>query len=1435
MKQRMQTKNRLLSLLLAAALVIVPMLTGLRALAEEAPAGYFTLSVEKFTLGQGYLKEPAEIPFYQGETVGRALARVLGTGNFKNSGVVGSENDTITYLSAIKDEDDREPNPPAYIKDLAGELGSRQAEGWLGEKDYASFSGWMYSVDNVSPAVGMGGYALKSGAVVRIQFTLAMGDLNGPADAKNVDRGQLAKRIAFVNSADNKDALLSDAAVKAAYDNANAVMTDLTKDQQQVDDAAAKLKAALPKTDSHTLTYDLNGGAGELPVDANVYQKGEYATLASDKGMYCLEDKFFANWNTRPDGTGAAYQPGDSLRFEDEDVTLYAIWDDEYAITYDANVENGGGDSKAPTDTNVYFPGKTVTVKRISSSKPETGKVFKEWNVKPDGTGEGYQPNSSITMKSGGITLYAIWEDGFKVTYDANGGTGTVPSDTVWYLEGAQATVKSTTLIQGDQVFKEWNTKADGTGESIAPSSKLAVPKGGVTLYAQYGAAAKVTYDANGGTGTVPTDTKAYLVGGTFSVKSGSSLKLGTDKMFKEWNLKPDGTGDSYKAYDSVQMLENGVTLYAIYVTGYRVSYDLNGGQGTRPEDKNLYLSGGTAYLKSGTSLTKGEDQLFKEWNTKPDGTGDGYLSSKSMTVPEGGVTLYAIYDQGYTLTYDANGGTGSVPVDEKYHLAGEYLYLTYTASKLPAAPEGKVFLGWSLDPAGESGVDVKLKEFPAKNTTVYAIWGDGIKLSYEIGAGTGETPTVDKLMGGYKDTFHYTDRGSKITPPEGLALKEWNTAADGSGIAVTPGQGLDLTLLPGQLKVTLYAIYAPQFQVIYDANGGEGAPEESSAVFPGNTVTLSKETPAKDGAEFRRWNTKPDGTGIEYKPGDKITLGDQDVTLYARWSKNAVRYDANGGENPPVDPELYVPNAPVKAQDVGSMAAAGKRFVCWNTKADGTGVSYLPGDTLRIGKGDLTLYAVWRANEVEKELAEHLAYLYKAVPQPGIGTTKGDWSVTALARGRFDVPRSYYEGYYTRVAVELAEADGVLSASKYTEYARVILGLTAAGYDPSQVAGYNLFDNLADYDKVVEQGVNGLASALLALDSRDDSLNQAGNIRQRYVDGILAAEIQGGGWSLMGDKADPDITAMALQALAPYQEQEAVRAAVERGVNCLSAMQDANGRFIGVDGENAESSAQVVIALSTLGINPKSDERFVKENGNALSALQAYALPGGGFKHLLNGEADDMATDQGILALTAYDRLINGENTLYDMTDAERVENPDKAAAEAILKQAKADASEELSSYKNPADYRAAQQKQLEQELQKGLAAIEQAASVEEVASALAAAKSAMDSIPTDEQLTEQENSSSSKPQPGPDDSSQQTPSENPGESSSGGEQNSDETSSSDPMGETGTSSETSSSGSGQAEGNNSNPVTGAAASAFGMLILSGCAAVVAKKRKTR
>jgi len=301
-------------------------------------------------------------------------------------------------------------------------------------------------------------------------------------------------------------------------------------------------------------------------------------------------------------------------------------------------------------------------------------------------------------------------------------------------------------------------------------------------------------------------------------------------------------------------------------------------------------------------------------------------------------------------------------------------------------------------------------------------------------------------------------------------------------------------------------------------------------------------------------------------------------------------------------------------------------------------------------------LFALTSCGKKEKEITldECAAVLLKMVPEPAYGPVGGEWAVLGLARWGGEVPKEWFDGYYERLENYVKKCGGVLHEKKYTEYSRVILALTAIDKDPSNVGGYNLLEPLADYEQTVFQGINGPIYALLALDSGNYEIPQTVTgstqaTRELYVNYILSQEIPSGGWALSGGEAETDITAMALQALAKYQTRQDVAEAVERALAVLSERQNEKGGYAAYDTESSESISQVMTALAELNIGPE-DSRFVKKGHTLKERLMSFWAEDGGFRHLLEGEADLMATEQAFYALVAMERIEQGNSSLYRM-----------------------------------------------------------------------------------------------------------------------------------------------------------------------------------------
>ena len=317
------------------------------------------------------------------------------------------------------------------------------------------------------------------------------------------------------------------------------------------------------------------------------------------------------------------------------------------------------------------------------------------------------------------------------------------------------------------------------------------------------------------------------------------------------------------------------------------------------------------------------------------------------------------------------------------------------------------------------------------------------------------------------------------------------------------------------------------------------------------------------------------------------------------------------------------------------------------------------PEQQAQVSNADKLQSAVTKLAALRKAaLTEKLANIYKTTGDfmatlgtPTVNSTGGEWMTIGLARSGRPVPAGYYDNVVEYVKAK-ADANERLHRAKVTDNARVILALTAIGKDVTNVGGHNLLKGLDNMAYVQTQGINGPIFTLIALDSHN--YPTMGDVtREKLIGVILDAQLTDGGWDLSADKADPDMTAMAIQALAPYYKtNETVKAAVDKALEALSALQRNDGGFGSWGTVNSESCAQVIVALTALGIDPTADSRFVKNGHTVLDALAGFYVNGGGFKHVADKGRDGMATEQGYYALAAYYRFVNAQTRLYDMSD---------------------------------------------------------------------------------------------------------------------------------------------------------------------------------------
>ncbi len=283
-------------------------------------------------------------------------------------------------------------------------------------------------------------------------------------------------------------------------------------------------------------------------------------------------------------------------------------------------------------------------------------------------------------------------------------------------------------------------------------------------------------------------------------------------------------------------------------------------------------------------------------------------------------------------------------------------------------------------------------------------------------------------------------------------------------------------------------------------------------------------------------------------------------------------------------------------------------------------------------------------------------AYLEKAFaeqsPENIVEPTVYNWPTLGLAR----------LGYYDDLEKYLTETENYAAQNwqsisrKVTDLERIALAIGAAQGDPRNFAGKDLIAEIYNFPNIQAQGLNGPIFALLALDSGNYVVPaEAKWGRGDLLAIILSKQLPDGGFNLRSTgSSDPDITAMALQALAPYYREgrAEVRTVVDEALATLSKLQDQDGHYISWGAVNSESTAQVIIALCSLGIDPDTDPRFIKNGRTLPGNLLQFRADDGGFKHILDQGTDAMASEQALIALASYVRFKDGKTSLYDYSD---------------------------------------------------------------------------------------------------------------------------------------------------------------------------------------
>jgi hypothetical protein len=252
--------------------------------------------------------------------------------------------------------------------------------------------------------------------------------------------------------------------------------------------------------------------------------------------------------------------------------------------------------------------------------------------------------------------------------------------------------------------------------------------------------------------------------------------------------------------------------------------------------------------------------------------------------------------------------------------------------------------------------------------------------------------------------------------------------------------------------------------------------------------------------------------------------------------------------------------------------------------------------------------------------------------------------------------------GLYDGLDDYLSETEKYISqewqsaSRKVTNLERIVLTVGAAKGNPRDFGGRDLIAEICNFPDIEAQGLNGPVFALIALDSGNYEIPVAAKwTREKLLDIILSRQLPDGGFSLNGSGGRaPDITAMTLQALAPYNKagRQDVQAVVKKALTALSGLQDAQGGYRSWGTSNSESAAQALIALCSLGIDPDADSRFIKNGHTLTENLLTFRAADGGFKHVADGKSNNMASEQALIALASYVRFKDQSTALYDYSD---------------------------------------------------------------------------------------------------------------------------------------------------------------------------------------
>jgi len=700
---------------------------------------------------------------------------------------------------------------------------------------------------------------------------------------------------------------------------------------------------------TYAVTYDSQSGSA---VASGSFTTGGTISLpaAPIRAGYT-----FAGWFAAATGgssLSSPYTPGVASA-----ITIYAQWTaNSFTVTYNYNSATGGNTTSSATFS---VGGTAITL----PTPTRTGYSFGGWfsdsglTVSIGAAGASYSPSASVTA-------YAKWTaNSYTVTYNYNSATGgnSTVSDT--FTVGGSALTLPTPTRTG-YTFGGWYSDS-GLTVSIGAAGASYSPLTSGTLYAKWNASSySVSYDSQLGSAVAA---GSFATGGSVTLPAGPT-RLGY--TFTGWFSAAIGGSALTSPY--APGVTSAITLYAQWAVAQQtINYGANAGTGsvsatTGNTAATVALASGVGFSRSGYTLD--------HWNTAADNSGTSYaLSAASVTMPAGGLALFAIWTANtYTITYDANGGTGTmVHASEPYTTGGIGVSVPGAGALVKS---GYTFGGWATTANGTALSGTGATAFTtASDVTLYAVWNAATyTITYNLNGGTGSAQRAGSSI----TADSYTTGGSTVALPgagtlakSGYTFGGWATSAGGAALA-----GASVSAFTTAADVTVYVVWTPvNYSVTYNSNSADSgtAPIDGANYNIGQNITVRANTGTltRTGYTFAGWNTAADGTGTTYQSGSQYLVGSSSVTLYAKWTANTytVTYNANGGagfaqrSSVTVVSDTYTTaGTAITLPSAGTLAKTGYNFGGWATSANGSALS----GTFTTSS-NLTLYAVWNIKAV--------------------------------------------------------------------------------------------------------------------------------------------------------------------------------------------------------------------------------------------------------------------------------------------------------------------------------------------------------------------------------------------------------------------------------------------------------------------------------------